>query len=76
MDGFLLDLGLSSYQLSEKDRGFSYRLDSPLDMRINQENKLSAEKVINTYPSEKLAEIFYNYGEERKAWIIAKKICY
>ena len=76
MDGFLLDLGLSSYQLSEEDRGFSYRLDSPLDMRINQENKLSAEKVINTYPSEKLAEIFYNYGEERKAWIIAKKICY
>ncbi|CAI2184419.1 19982_t:CDS:2 [Funneliformis geosporum] len=67
VDGFLFDLGLSSYQLAKEDRGFSYRLDSPLDMRINQENELKAEEVINNYSPEKLADIFYYYGEERKA---------
>ena len=76
VDGFLFDLGLSSYQLAKEDRGFSYRLDSPLDMRINQENELKAEDIINNYSPEKLADIFYYYGEERKARLVAKKICY
>ncbi|CAH1760676.1 6299_t:CDS:2 [Entrophospora sp. SA101] len=76
VDGFLFDLGLSSYQLSESERGFSYRLNSPLDMRMSQENKLSAEYIINNYSYEKLADIFYHYGEERKARTMARKICY
>ncbi|WNE40458.1 MAG: Ribosomal RNA small subunit methyltransferase H [Mycoplasmataceae bacterium] len=76
VDGFLFDLGLSSDQLNEEDRGFSYRLNSPLDMRINKENNLTAEAIINNYPYEKLADIFYYYGEERKARTIAHKICY
>jgi len=74
-DGFLFDLGLSSDQLVEK-RGFSYRLNSPLDMRISEKSKLKAEEVINNYSCEKLADIFYLYGEERKARVIARKICY
>lgn len=76
VDGFLFDLGLSSDQLSEEDRGFSYRLNSSLDMRINKVSKLTAEDVINNYSYEKLADIFYYYGEERKARTIARKICY
>ena len=75
VDGFLFDLGLSSDQLSE-NRGFSYRLDSPLDMRMNCENKLTAEEIINHYPEKKLADIFYHYGEENKARLIARKIVY
>src|SRR6185437_15342784 len=74
-DGFLFDLGLSSDQLVE-ERGFSYRLNSPLDMRISEKSKLKAEEVINNYPCEKLADIFYLYGEERKARVIARKICH
>ncbi|MCE8163603.1 MAG: 16S rRNA (cytosine(1402)-N(4))-methyltransferase RsmH, partial [Candidatus Moeniiplasma glomeromycotorum] len=74
-DGFLFDLGLSSYHLASEERGFSYRSNSPLDMRINQNNKINAEEIINNYSQEKLADIFYHYGEERKARIIAKKIC-
>jgi 16S rRNA (cytosine1402-N4)-methyltransferase len=76
VDGFLFDLGLSSDQLNEENRGFSYRLDSSLDMRINKESELTAEDVINNYSYEKLADIFYYYGEERKARAIARKICY
>ena len=72
----MFDLGLSSSQLAQKDRGFSYRLDSPLDMRINKETKLKAEEIINNYSSKKLADIFYYYGEEKKARVIAQKICY
>ena len=75
-DGFLFDLGLSADQLSEEGRGFSYRLNSPLDMRISEKNKLKVEEVINNYSCEKLADIFYHYGEERKARVIARKICY
>jgi 16S rRNA (cytosine1402-N4)-methyltransferase len=76
VDGFLFDLGLSSDQLAEDERGFSYRLNSPLDMRMSGENKLKAEEIINNFSCEKLADIFYHYGEERKARVIARKICY
>ena len=77
VDGFLFDLGLSSDQLAEKERrGFSYRSNSPLDMRINKAIKLKAEDIVNNYSEEKLADIFYHYGEERKARVIARKICY
>ncbi|MCE8163616.1 MAG: 16S rRNA (cytosine(1402)-N(4))-methyltransferase RsmH [Candidatus Moeniiplasma glomeromycotorum] len=76
VDGFLLDLGLSSDQLEAENRGFSYRSDSPLDMRMNLENKLTAEEIINHYPEKKLADIFYHYGEETKARLIARKVVY
>lgn len=76
VDGFLFDLGLSSYQLTEESRGFSYRLDSPLDMRISQSENLTAENIINNFSYEKLADIFYHYGEEKKARMIARKICH
>ncbi len=76
VNGFLFDLGLSSGQLAEGERGFSYRLNSPLDMRMSQAIKLKAADIINNYSWEKLADIFYHYGEERKARVIARKICY
>lgn len=74
IDGALLDLGVSSYQLDEADRGFSYRYDAPLDMRMNQSNSFSAFDVVNTYPKEKLAQIIWEYGEERYARKIADRI--
>jgi 16S rRNA (cytosine1402-N4)-methyltransferase len=75
VDGILLDLGVSSYQLDEADRGFSYMQDSKLDMRMNREDKLSAYDVVNKYSEENLAEIFFEYGEERYSKRIAAKIC-
>ena len=75
VDGILLDLGVSSYQFDTQDRGFSYRMNARLDMRMNQENNLDAYKVVNTYPYEKLVKIFYEYGEEPFAKVIAKNIC-
>ena len=75
VDGILLDLGVSSYQLDEKARGFSYIGDSKLDMRMDQEQELTAEIVVNEYPEEKLAQIILDYGEERFSKIIAKNIC-
>ena len=74
VDGILLDLGVSSPQFDEPERGFSYRFDGPLDMRMNKDSKLTASDVINTYSEEKLAEIFWNYSEERNSRRIAKKI--
>lgn len=74
VDGILLDLGVSSYQLDEASRGFSYMQDAPLDMRMNREDKLSAFDVVNKYSEEKLANIFFEYGEERYSKSIAKKI--
>lgn len=75
VDGILLDLGVSSYQIDEETRGFSYTKDSPLDMRMDKNQELTAEKVINEYSEEKLADIIYKYGEERFSRQIARKIC-
>lgn len=75
VDGILLDLGVSSYQLDEASRGFSYMNDAKLDMRMNKEDPLSAYDVVNGYSEEKLAKIFFEYGEERYSRAIAKKIC-
>lgn len=75
VDGILLDLGVSSYQLDERNRGFSYIGDAKLDMRMDKTQKLTAEYVVNEYPEEKLADIIYKYGEERFSRVIAKNIC-
>ena len=75
VDGILLDLGVSSYQLDETQRGFSYMRDADLDMRMDQSSRLTAKTVVNTYPEEKLANIIYEYGEERFSRRIAKNIC-
>lgn len=74
VDGILLDLGVSSYQLDEAERGFSYMNDAPLDMRMNREDTLSAFEVVNKYTEERLSNIFFEYGEERYSKSIAKKI--
>lgn len=74
VNGFLLDLGVSSHQLDEADRGFSYNHDAPLDMRMDITCPLSADVVVNSYPQDKLAEIIKNYGEERWAKRIAEFI--
>ena len=75
VDGILLDLGVSSYQLDERNRGFSYIGDAKLDMRMDKTQKLTAEDVVNEYTEEKLADIIYKYGEERFSRVIAKNIC-
>ena len=75
VDGILLDLGVSSYQLDEKNRGFSYLGENELDMRMDKTQELNAKIVINTYPEEKLANLIYEYGEERFSRQIAKNIC-
>ncbi|MCX8074831.1 MAG: 16S rRNA (cytosine(1402)-N(4))-methyltransferase RsmH [Clostridia bacterium] len=74
VDGILLDLGVSSYQLDEPERGFSYMNDARLDMRMNQEDSFSAFDIVNKYSEEKLADIFYEYGEERYSRQIARAI--
>jgi len=75
VDGILLDLGVSSPQLDDAARGFSYMLDAPLDMRMNSEDTLDAYAVVNTWPQEELRRILYAYGEERYAPQIASAIC-
>ena len=75
VDGILLDLGVSSPQLDDGARGFSYMTDAPLDMRMNYEDALSAYEVVNTWPQEELKRILYDYGEERYAPQIAAAIC-
>ena len=75
VDGILLDLGVSSYQLDERNRGFSYLGENELDMRMDKTQKLTAKEVINNYEEEKLANIFYEYGEERFSRKIARNIC-
>jgi len=74
VDGLLVDLGVSTYQLKAEGRGFSFNQDEPLDMRMNLESELTAYHVVNTYPEEKLADIIYNYGEENFARRIARSI--
>lgn len=74
VDGVLFDLGVSSPQLDEKERGFSYHEDARLDMRMDKDNKLSAYEVVNNYSKEQLANIFYKYGEDKFSNNIAKKI--
>ena len=75
VDGILLDLGVSSPQLDDGARGFSYMVDAPLDMRMNNQDSLSADTVVNTWPYEELKRILYEYGEERYAPKIAAAIC-
>jgi len=74
VDGILADLGVSSHQFDEAERGFSIRFDGELDMRMNQSSKVSAKKIINTYPEERLANILFTYGELRNARAIALAI--
>ena len=74
IDGVLLDLGVSSYQLDTAERGFSYSADAPLDMRMDNRNALDAYEVVNTYSQEKLKKILFEYGEERFAPAIAAAI--
>jgi 16S rRNA (cytosine1402-N4)-methyltransferase len=74
IDGLLLDLGVSSHQFDEADRGFSYRNDAPLDMRMDRRQAKSAYDVINTYSEEELRRILYEYGEEKFASRIAARI--
>lgn len=71
VSGFIMDLGVSSHQLDEGERGFSYNHDAPLDMRMDIRQDLSAYKVVNTYPQQELARIIKDYGEERWAKRIA-----
>lgn len=74
VDGIILDLGVSSPQFDEAQRGFSYRFDGPLDMRMNKEGELTAEKIVNEYSKEELQDIFWKYGEEKFSGPIARKI--
>lgn len=74
VDGILADLGVSSHQFDEADRGFSTRSDAPLDMRMNVMQSLDAKKVINEYEEETLADILYHYGELREARKLAREI--
>ena len=75
VDGILLDLGVSSPQLDDSERGFSYMAEAPLDMRMNSQDILDAGQVVNTYSYEQLKRILYDYGEERYAPQIASAIC-
>ena len=74
IDGLLLDLGLSSFQIDDESRGFTYLKDTKLDMRMNQEQDMTAETILNTYSVDELARIFYVYGEEKNAYKIAHRI--
>jgi 16S rRNA (cytosine1402-N4)-methyltransferase len=74
VDGIIFDLGVSSFQFDTPERGFSYRFDYPLDMRMDQSQPLSARDIINQYSFDQLVQIFFEYGEEKFARIIAKNI--
>ena len=74
VDGILYDLGVSSPQLDQAERGFSYRYDAPLDMRMDQEQELTARVIVNEGPFGELVKIFYRYGEEKFSKQIARKI--
>jgi len=74
VDGFVLDIGVSSMQIDQADRGFSFRFDGPLDMRMDTSKGETAADIVNTYDEEDLANLIYQYGEERKSRIIARKL--
>ena len=74
LDGIIYDLGVSSFQFDLAERGFSYRFDGPLDMRMNTSDVLTAYDIVNTYSEKELTNIFYMYGEEKFSSSIAKKI--
>lgn len=74
IDGFLIDIGVSSMQLDQRERGFSFMGDAPLDMRMNPEGELTAEIIVNQYPEKELARIFYEYGEEHRSRAVAKAV--
>ena len=74
IDGIIFDLGLSSPQIDDEKRGFSFMKDAPLDMRMNITSKLTAKDVVNTYKEEDLIKYFFEYGEEKLSRVIAKKI--
>lgn len=74
VDGVLMDLGVSSPQFDESDRGFSYRYDAPLDMRMDVDQKLTAKEVVNTYSEAELRKIFFEYGEDKYSASIAHNI--
>ncbi len=74
VDGIIFDLGFSSPQIDEANRGFSFMKDGPLDMRMNLEQKLTASDVVNNYSLNELVKIFFEYGEEKNSRLIAKKI--
>ena len=74
VDGAMLDLGVSSFQLDEQERGFSYNKDAPLDMRMDRRSELNAHKIVNTYSEQQLKRIIYEYGEEKFAPRIARGI--
>lgn len=74
IDGILFDLGMSSFQIDDESRGFSYLKDAKLDMRMNQNQTKTAEEIVNTYSKEQLAEIFFKYGDEENGFKIANEI--
>ena len=74
VDGILMDLGLSSRQLDNPERGFSFRYEAPLDMRFDVRQEITAEHLVNGWSSEELADIFFRYGEERMGWRLAGAI--
>lgn len=75
LDGVLMDLGVSSYQLDTAERGFSYRLEGDLDMRMSRDDRLTAKEVVNTYSENELTKIFFEYGEDKFSRQIARAIC-
>lgn len=75
LDGVLMDLGVSSYQLDTAERGFSYRLDGDLDMRMSRDDRLTAKEVVNTFSEQELSKIFFEYGEDKFSRQIASEIC-
>ena len=74
VDGIIIDLGVSSPQFDDAERGFSYRFDGPLDMRMNKDASISAKEIVNTYSLEELTKIFREYGEDKDSYRVAKKI--
>src|SRR5262249_54094163 len=76
IDGFFIDIGVSSMQFDEGNRGFSFKFDAPLDMRMDETLERTAEDLVNRLPEEELARIFYEYGEEFRSRAAAKAIVF